>query len=277
MTNFLRFPGGRSHALTLSYDDGVRQDVRMMEILNKHGIKCTFNLNGNSYETDAPALNRRLSKKEALEAYNGELGKNHEIAIHGYSHPFLNLLPAEMAAYEIVEDRKILEETFGRIVKGCAYPYGTTSNQVVEILRSSGILYARTTVSTRGFGIPTDWLRMPATCHHNDPQLMELCDRFLDNNDRYGFPKLFYLWGHTYEFDDNNNWHVIEAFAEKMGNRDEVWYATNMEVYLYTEAYRALQFSADGKRVYNPSALTVWFKSDNVDVKVEPAQTVKIR
>lgn len=100
-----------------------------------------------------------------------------------------------MAAYEIIEDRKMLESTFGRIVKGCAYPFGTYSDEVVEILRRCGILYARTTVSTRKFDIPTDWLRMPATCHHNDPELMNLCDRFLTSDNPRQFPQLFYLWG----------------------------------------------------------------------------------
>ncbi len=69
MTGFMRFSGGRMKALTLSYGDGVRQDVRMMEILNKHGIKCAFNLNGSSYETDTSVSGRRLQAKEAPEAY----------------------------------------------------------------------------------------------------------------------------------------------------------------------------------------------------------------
>ena len=52
MNLFMRFPEGKKKALTLSYDDGVQQDVRFLEILNKHGIKCTFNLNSKYYETD---------------------------------------------------------------------------------------------------------------------------------------------------------------------------------------------------------------------------------
>ena len=36
--------GGKVKALTFSFDDAVRQDVKMIEILNKYG-KGTFNLN----------------------------------------------------------------------------------------------------------------------------------------------------------------------------------------------------------------------------------------
>ena len=127
------------------------------------------------------------------------------------------------------------------------------------------------------FDIPTDWLRMPSTCHHNAPELMQLVDQFLNEITRQPFPKLFYLWGHTYEFEGNNNWEVIEKFCEAIGNRDDVWYANNMQVYEYVEAYRALTFSADGRMVYNPSAQTIWFLSDNETVKVAPGETVKIK
>lgn len=36
---------GKKKAITFSFDDGVTQDIRMIEILNKYGLKCTFNLN----------------------------------------------------------------------------------------------------------------------------------------------------------------------------------------------------------------------------------------
>lgn len=282
MMNFMQFPGGKLRALTLSYDDGVQQDIRMIEILDKYGIKCTFNINGYSFEEEERSyaegqIHRRMARREAIDVYSKAIKNGHEVATHGYNHPFLDKLPSEMVAYEIVEDRKCLEDMFGKVIKGHAYPFGTTDNQAVEVLRNCGILYARTTVSTKRFDIPTDWLRMPATCHHNAPELMQLADQFLNEPVRYQFPKLFYLWGHTYEFDANNNWEVIEKFAEAIGNRDDVWYANNMQVYEYVEAYRALQFSSNGNIVYNPSAITVWFTTGGINVKVEPGETVKIR
>lgn len=280
--NYMQFPDGKKKALTLSYDDGVQQDIRMIETLDKHGIKCTFNINGYSFEEDERSyaegqIHRRMARREAIEVYSKAIENGHEVATHGYSHPFLDKIPSEMVAYEIVEDRKCLEEMFGNVIKGHAYPFGTTSDQVVETLRNCGVLYARTTVATKRFDIPTDWLRMPTTCHHNAPELMQLVDAFLNEPFRYPHSRLFYLWGHTYEFDTNNNWEVIEKFAEAIGNRDDVWYANNMQVYEYVEAYRALQFSSNGNVVYNPTAQTVWFSSGNVNVKVAPGETVKIR
>ena len=280
--NYMLFPDGKNKALTLSYDDGVQQDIRLIETLDKYGLKCTFNINSYSFEEEerefAPGqVHRRMARREAAEVYSKAIANGHEVATHGYSHPFLDKLPSEMVSYEIVEDRKRLEEMFGKVIKGHAYPYGATSAKVVDVLRNCGILYARTTAATKRFDIPTDWLRLPSTCHHNEPSLMQLADQFLNEPSRYPNPKLFYLWGHTYEFDNNNNWEVIEKFAEYVGNRNDVWYANNMQVYEYVEAYRALQFSSNGNTVYNPSCHTVWFISGTDKVKVAPGETVKIR
>ena len=69
---------------------------------------------------------------------------------------------------------------------------------------------------------------------------------------------LFYVWGHAYEFDGNDNWQRIEALAEFMARyADTVWFATNGEIMDYVNAYRRLEYSADGLAIYNPSALDV--------------------
>ena len=52
----MRFQGGLKKALTLSYDDGAKQDVRLVEIMAKHGLKGTFNVNSCHFEN--PADNR---------------------------------------------------------------------------------------------------------------------------------------------------------------------------------------------------------------------------
>lgn len=58
---------------------------------------------------------------------------------------------------------------------------------------------------------------------------------------------MFYLRGHGYEFDNDNNWEVIERFAQYAGGRDGIWYATNIEIYDYVKAYKSLQTSYDKK------------------------------
>jgi peptidoglycan/xylan/chitin deacetylase (PgdA/CDA1 family) len=42
---FLRFPEGKFKAVTLSYDDGDKSDIRIAKVLNAHKMKGTFNIN----------------------------------------------------------------------------------------------------------------------------------------------------------------------------------------------------------------------------------------
>ena len=261
---FMRFPGGKDKALTLSYDDGVQTDEELIRIMKAHGLKGTFNINSGMYAPEGTihpkgAYHRRMSKNEAIALYSKSAM---EVAAHSLTHPFLEQLTPGACCYEVMADRKNLEDDFGTIVRGMAYPYGTYNDEVVKCLQQCGIAYARTVFSTYDFQIPTNWLEMPATCHHNDPKLWELTDKFL-NHKNTPKPWLFYLWGHSYEFERDNNWNVIKTFAEKMGDREEIWYATNIEVYDYVQAYQQLQSSADGKRLHNPTALPLYYCVNN--------------
>ena len=263
---FMRFPEGRDRALTLSYDDGVEQDIRLIDILDKHGIKATFNLNSGRYAEEGKVypegtIHRRLSESAVTKLYSNP---NHEVAVHAITHPHLEYMSPATIAYEIIKDRENLEAQFGTIVRGMAYPYGTYNDTVVEVLKSCGIAYARTTAATKKFTIPTDWLRLPSTCHHNAPELMELAEKFVTTK-HVGEPMLFYLWGHSYEFEGKDNWNVIEEFAAYMGNRDNVWYATNIEIYEYIEDYNRLVFSVDGGTIYNPTCRTLYFSLNGKD------------
>jgi len=273
----MRFPGGKAKALTLSYDDAVQQDLRLMTILNKYGLKCTFNINTGlfaeeGHEYSKGQIHRRMTEKEAVSLYKDS---GHEVAVHALTHPFLEQLPANLVIKEIMEDRKNIERLFGKIARGMAYPFGTYNDEVVSILKSCGIAYARTVHSTESFSIPTDWLRLPATCHHNNPKLPELTDKFI-NEKPFGSPWLFYLWGHSYEFEADNNWELIEDFAKKVSNREDIWYATNIEIYDYVQAYNQLIFSMDESMVYNPSAFVIYFIFNRQMYSIQPGETLRL-
>lgn len=268
---FMRFPEGRAKALTLSYDDGVEQDIRLLDIMKKHGLKGTFNLNSGIYAEEGTVypqgqIHRRMPASEVTKLY-AESGQ--EVAVHGLTHPWLEQLPDHMMMRELILDRENLENQFHTIVRGMAYPFGTFDDRVVECVKRAGLVYARTVISSHKFDIPSDWLRLEATCHHNDPKLGELTERFIAGNpDRHSW--LFYLWGHSYEFEANDNWNVIEEFAESVGNRSDIWYATNLQIYDYVQAWQRLEFSADGRRVYNPSVTEVWFQKGGRVYSVKP-------
>ena len=274
---FMRFPGGLSKALTLSYDDGVEQDIRLVEIFNKNGLRATFNLNGGCFAPEGKVypegtIHRRMTKEACVALFKDS---PHEVAVHGYTHPFLERLSPAQVAYEIIKDREALEEAFGCIVRGMAYPYGTFNDDVVRVLEDCGIVYSRTTKQTEKFDIPTDWLRMPATCHHIHPKLMEYADKFV-NDKSMKKPLLFYVWGHSYEFEERNNWDVIEKFAEYVGGKDDIWYATNIEIYEYIKDFERLVFSTDMRRVKNPTARTLYLHLNKKEIALAAGEELAI-
>lgn len=277
MMMWMRYPGGLRKALTLSYDDGVEQDKRLIDIMNAHGLKGAFNLNSGQFAPEGVTypegtIHRRMPASWVKEVY-GSSGQ--EVAVHCLNHASLVELPQDQIVWEVMQDRANLEHMFGGVIRGMAYPFGTFNDAAVEALRVCGIQYARTVISSHRFDLPQDWLRLPATCHHNDPQLMELCDRFLSDPGHFG-SKLFYLWGHAYEFEADNNWHVIEAFAEKMGGHADIWYATNIDIVEYVNAYKQLVLSADGHTILNPTNKDVWVEIDREIYMIPAGQTFSL-
>lgn len=277
MRRMLRFPDFKSKAVTLSYDDGVAQDKRLIAIMSKYGLKGTFNINGGMFGAEPTVDKGRMTADEALKLYT-ESGN--EVAVHGYKHLSLAEVDSAVAINDVIEDRKTLETLFGKVIKGMAYANGSYNDEVVQILKLCGISYSRTVVSTEKFDLPTDWLKLPATCHHNNPRLMELAKQFVEEEKESYYwrrkPRLFYLWGHSYEFDNNDNWKVIEEFAAYVGGRENIWYATNGEIYEYVRAFDDLQFSADGTKVYNPSAIDVFIDCLSGQFKIPARQTIDL-
>ena len=276
------FPGGLDRALTLSYDDGVVQDRRLAALCREHGVKCTFNLNSGTLgrvET-ATAPGREpldiscVTPEELKSVYAG-----HEVAGHGLWRSSLPDLGTPGAMYEIITDRVNLEKLSGQRVQSFAYPFGTFNEDVKTLLRLAGYRSARTVRSTGAFALPKDFLEWDPTCHHDDPRLTELVDQFFaDAIPRFAGPQLFYLWGHAYEFNGNHNWDVIERFLDRVApERERVWFATNGEIVRYTEAYRALVWSADSSAVTNPTVTPLWIGVGRDGVSEIPAgETVQL-
>lgn len=272
---FLRFPDFRKKVLTLSYDDGLKCDARLLEIMEAHGIKGTFNLNSGIMEVQPEDI--YFGTEEAKRLYASE---NAEVAIHGVMHHSWGEISSSNLMDEILNDRKSLEKSFGVRVHGCAYPNGSYNDAAIEILRLCGIDYARTVVSTEKFDLPTDWLQMPATCHHNNPRLMELAKLFLEDEQAFShwwdMPKMFCLWGHSYEFDQHGNWNVIEEFAELVGDRCDVWYATIGEIFDYVKAFDSLIYGLNRDYIYNPTAINVWISYYGKNILVESGKMVRL-
>ena len=276
---FLRFPGGKPKAVTLSYDDGCPEDERFSNVITAHGLKCTFNLVATRVERAEPEFKDTL-RKIILE-------RGHEIANHGYSHRALNKIRPIEGSYEVLECRRSLEAEFGGIIRGFAYPDTGIKNPdeyapIKKYLAELDIAYARNIGGDNdSFELPSDFHNWMATVHHSNPAVMEYIDKFveLDISKLYKCvrsPKLFMLWGHSYEFERAGNWELLDKICEKLGGKEDTWYATCIEIYDYVMAYRSLVYSANGETVYNPTLIEVWFDVDGVLRSIKPGELIKI-
>lgn len=255
---YICFPQWKHKVLTMSYDDGRHEDRHLLEIFNKYGIKGTFNLN--SGLKDDP---KRIPQSEYKELYKG-----HEVACHTFSHPTISRCPLASVADEVLEDRKRLEKIMGYPVRGLAYPNGSYSDEICSLLPALGIRYGRIVGNSESFEIPSDFMRWKATCHHNH-KLQELGEQFVSLKKKQ-YLYMMYVWGHSYEFTQNDNWNVMEDFCQFVGGQDDIWYATNIEIVDYFDTARQAQFVADNSFVYNPSAQSLWLcidDSEYIEVK----------
>jgi len=261
---YFAFPGGRFKALTLSYDDGNVADRRLVPILNEHGLKGTFHLNGGLFGTK-----ERIEASEVRGLYAG-----HEVSAHTYTHPTIARCPRELIARQILDDRKALEDLVGYPVRGMSYPNGSYSREIIELLPSIGIEYARVVPSTGGFELPGNFLEWRATCHHN--QDLEARGREFLALAKSQYLYLMYVWGHSFEFDREGNWKLIEDFASSMGGKSDVWYATNIEIVDCVARWKSMRFSSDCSLARNPSAESVWLVVDGAPIEVPGGETARL-
>ena len=266
-TIYTCFPGGKHKVLTMSYDDGRSYDRRLVEIFNRYGIKGTFHLNAGLLGKDAHS--DKVSFDEIKELYKG-----HEVSCHTYTHPTIERCPLPQVVQQIIEDRKLLEDAVGYPVRGMSYPNGSYSEDIKKLLPACGIEYSRVVGNTDSFAMPTDLFEWKSTCHHNH-NLMENAERFIALFKRQ-YLYMMYVWGHSYEFNDRDNWDHIEEFCKMIGGREDIWYATNIEIVDYMNAAKNLKFSARGNMVYNPSAINVWISVDGNICEIPSGRTVEI-
>jgi hypothetical protein len=261
---FDRFPNGLSKAAVFSFDDGREQDRRLVALMNQYGLKGTFHLNSGFFGRDG-----YVRAEEVAGLYEG-----HEVSAHTVDHPFLEQSPGDQIAEEVLSDRAALEALVGYPVRGMSYPFGTYDDRVVFALPVLGIEYARTVNSHGRFDMPDDPLRWHPTCHHKE--MIQQAERFLASNPRHSRMELLFVWGHSYEFDNDGNWELMEQAGGLLGGSSSVWFATMAEVIAYRKAVGALRFSVDRRLAHNPSAIDVWFSAEGEAVKAAAGETVRL-
>ena len=264
---------GKRIALTTDWDDGTEYDRRLVAILNRHGLKGSFNLCSGKFGMDYQQSGWKnfIREDEIATLYQG-----HEVGSHSVHHMRVWSLPLDQLRWEMLKDRHRLESLVGYPVRGFVLPYGwrTGYEWCQDFVRSCGFLYLRHSESVPSFDLPSDFLDWKPTCHCG-AELGKLWATILNRSkDQPG--QLFNVWGHSYEFEDNLGWQTIETFAALASETPDVWHATKGEVYDYVMAWRRLDWSLDGTLVRNLSAMPVWFLRNGQTHQIEGGQFLRL-
>lgn len=227
---------GKKKAITFSFDDGVTQDIRLIEILNKYGLKGTFNINSCllGLKGEVRPAGETVAHLKVFPSQVKDLYQGHEVAVHTLTHPNLTTLDEETIIYQVEEDRKRLSALCGYEVIGMAYPCGGVNNddRVAEIIKkNTGVKYARTITSTFAFDKQDNLHRFNPSVYIMQPEIDEVIERFLtlDTDE----DQLLYIWGHAYELDTTRMpWGRFEEICKKLSDKADIFYGTNKEVLL---------------------------------------------
>jgi peptidoglycan/xylan/chitin deacetylase (PgdA/CDA1 family) len=276
------FPEGKTKALLLSYDDGTIHDRKLVQLMNKYHLIGTFHLNSNKLGTDV--YFDYLNKEEIKDLYKG-----HEVSVHTANHPNLPDISKIDVFYEIAEDRKELERLVGYPVRGMAYPFGNTNDDVVAIIDDLGIEYARTVGDTYNFEIPKDFLRWQPTIHQFAKAYWEPNQPEKDKKELEAFYKVITdflatnelavmdIWGHSWEMGlDQKKWDETENFFKLLANNITIHYTKQIDLVDYINAFRNLKFSVDKSSVTNTSSINIWIKMNDTIYTVKAGSSMKL-
>lgn len=227
---------------TLSFDDGITQDLRLIEILKKYDVDCcTFFLNtglmGANWEWVGQQFGRpdvthlRFTEEELMSGiYNG-----FDMECHTSTHPSLKNLSKRRVQREIDDNVQMIRTIAGMTPVGMAWPGGDTefNKQNIEtILDRTDIRFARCTTATYRFTLPDNFMRWRPSCSISDSNVLQLADEFLRADCTEDM--LFYVWGHGYELDVYGTWDRFETLVSKIAEAAKdgsIVLVTNAEFY----------------------------------------------
>lgn len=266
------YPCGKRKAFNVTYDDGVLQDVRFVELLNRYRLKGTFNLNSGLMERqfewthESGCVVKRLSPNAAASLYEG-----HEIASHTLTHPYMDSFSREEILRELSADKANLEKLFGRKIKGFAVPFYYYSDLIEQCVKECGFEYARISEESHSFSPQNDRYRWRATVFHCDDNLENLTQQFLETEEELA---VFQIVGHSYDLDVENMWERMEGMFAAIGRQDDILPMTTLEIIDYLQAMNGAEIT--DRYIHNHSNRSLWFSIDGTICEVKPNGTIPL-
>lgn len=265
------YPNGKAKAFNITYDDGILQDVPFVALLNKYGLKGTFNLNSQLMEQEFQWVhpNGMVVKRLSLEAVQ-HLYDGHEIAAHTLTHPYLSDKSKDQILWEMGEDKRRLELFFGREVAGFGVPFHFYDDTVAQCVRECGFAYGRNSELTHNYDPWQDPYCWSCGVFHLEPELDSYVEGFFETDMELA---LCQIVGHSYDLDAENMWGRMEQILSRVAGDENVISMTHLELVRYLEAMAQVQIGEN--EIFNPSTQTLWFCVNGEVVAVSAGQHYK--
>ena len=260
---------GKRKAFNITYDDGILQDVRFVKLLNKYGIKGTFNLNSELMKNEFEWIHecgmavKRLPEHVAVDLYEG-----HEVASHTLTHPYMQGLSEEALMYELGKDKENLEKLFGKQILGFAVPFDYYDERIEKCVRSCGFEYGRISEESRSYRPCEDYFNWKAGIFHLSPDFREFVEGFWATDEELAVCQIV---GHAYDLDVAQMWDEMENICRKVKADGTIWSATSIELIRYIKAMRKTVVTENV--IENNSDLDLWFEIDG-QIKVVEAKQI---
>ena len=267
------YPGGKPKAFNITYDDGVVQDTRFVQMMNRYGLKGTFNLNSQLMKENFQWVHpsgltiERLSPEKAVELYKG-----HEVASHSLTHPDFQWLGEEEITRQMLADKQQLEQWFGEKICGFGLPFDYYSPLVAYCACKCGFEYSRTSSESYRYAPPENYLWWAAGAYHMNPRWRTFVERFFDTDDELA---LCQIVGHSYDLDTENMWDEMEALLKRVSEDDTIASMTNIEIVRYLKAIRSVKTT--GRQIHNTTDTDLWYEINGSVVCVKPGERVSIK
>ena len=263
------YPGGKHKAFNITYDDGVMQDIPFVALLNRYGLKGTFNLNSRLMEEQFAWIHpngmevKRLSPDMAYRLYDG-----HEIASHTLTHPYMEHLHGEDLERQLREDKAALEALFSREVRGFAVPFSYYSEEIARCAENCGFEYARTSEFSGVYTPCRERYYWKTGFYHIEPGLTDYVAGFLNTKEELAVCQIV---GHSYDLDAENLWGTMELICAAAAGQTDIWSCTNLELVRYLRAMEKCVLTE--KSIFNPTDTVLWFENAGTRIELTPGKT----
>lgn len=267
------YPQGKAKAFNITYDDGVLQDVPFVALMNKYGLKGTFNLNSQLMEEEFAWVHPNgMTVKRLPTAAVAELYQNHEVASHTLTHPYLSQLTEPEILHQMAQDKENLERIIGKPVLGFAGPFHHWSQMIADCAQKCGFEYARNAEERYCYAPPQAYYHWSAGSYHIMPGFRDFVAGFFQTHEELA---LCQIVGHSYDLDAENMWQTMEDILKQVAQDETILSMTNLELVRYLKAMNMATITETA--IHNPSAETLWFEQDGEVLKVLPQQTMILK